>query len=50
MTAGQTQGNGEAMDTEGVGQAPEVSAVTTSASSTTTDQDPAQAGFRPSPQ
>ncbi len=45
-TAGQSQGNGEAMETKGAGQTPEVSTVTTSALSTTTDQDPAQA---PSP-
>ncbi len=49
-TAGQAQGPGEAMDTEGAGQAHEASMVTTGASSTTTDQDPAQAGSRPSPQ
>ena len=39
-----------AMDTEGAGQAPRASAVTTGAASTTTNQDPAQAGSRPSPQ
>ncbi len=49
-TAGQAQGHGEATGTEGAGQAPEASAVTTGASSTMTDQDPAQAGSRPSPQ
>ncbi len=38
------------MDTEGAGQVPETSMVTTGASSTTTNQDPAQAGSRPSPQ
>ncbi len=45
MTAGRAQGPGEAMDTEGAGQASE-----TGASSTMTDQDCAQAGSRPSPQ
>ncbi len=50
VTAGQAQGRGEATDTEGAGQAPEASTVTTGAFSTTTDQDPAQAGSRPSPQ
>ena len=49
-TAGQAQGPGRAMDTEGAGQAPEASAVTTGAASTTTNQDPAQAGSRLSPQ
>ncbi len=49
-TEGQAQGTGEAMDTEGEGQAPEASTVTNGASSIMTDQDPAQAGFRPSHQ
>ncbi len=38
------------MDTEGAGHAPEVPMVTTGAPRTTTDQDPAQAESRPSPQ
>ena len=38
------------MDTEGAGQVPEASTVTTGAFSTTTNQDPAQAGSHPSPQ
>ncbi len=53
-TARQAQGHGEAMDTERAGWAPKASTVTTGASSTTTNQDPAQdpaqAGSRPSPQ
>ena len=44
-TAGQSQWTGVAMDTEGAGQAPKASEVTTGASSPMTDQDPAQAGF-----
>ncbi len=48
--AGQAQGPGRAMDTEGASQAPEASAVMTGASSTMTKQGPAQAGSRPSPQ
>ncbi len=38
--AGQAQGSGRAMDTEGAGQAPEASAAMTGASSTTTNQGP----------
>ncbi len=49
-TAGQAQGPGGVMDTEGAGQAPDASTVMTGASNTTTNQDPAQAGSRPSPQ
>ncbi len=49
-TAGQAQGSGGAMDTEGAGLDPKTSTVTTCASRTTTSQDPAQAGSRPSPQ
>ncbi len=48
--AGHAQGHGEAMDTEGVPQAPEASAVRTGAPSTTTNQGPAQAGSHPAPQ
>ncbi len=44
MTAGQAQGNGAAMETEGENQTPEVSTVMTGAPSTTSDQDPAQSG------
>ncbi len=49
-TAGQAQGTGETMDAEGAGRAPKASTVTTGASSTMTEQDPAQAGFRQSRQ
>ncbi len=48
--AGQAQGPGRAMDTEGAGQAPQASTVTTGAYSTTTNQGPGQAGSHPSPQ
>ncbi len=48
--AGQAQGPGRAMDVEGAGHAPGASTVTTGASSTTTNQGPAQAGSHTSPQ
>ncbi len=50
VTVGHAQGPDEATDTEGAGWAPKASTVMTGASSTTTDQDPAQAWSRPSPQ
>ncbi len=50
VTTGQPQGIGGAMETEGTGQTPAVSMVTTGAPCTTTNQGPAQAGARPSPQ
>ncbi len=42
--AGHAQGSGRGMDTEGAGHAPGASTVTNGASSTTTNQGPAQAG------
>ena len=48
--AGQAQGPGGAMDVEGAGHPPGASMVTTGASSTMTNQDPAQAGSHPAPQ
>ena len=48
--AGHDQGPGRAMDTEGAGHAPGASTVMTGASSTTTNQGPAQAGSHTSPQ
>ena len=48
--AGQAQGPGGAMDAEGAGHAPGASMVTTGASSTMTNQGPAQAGSHTSPQ
>ncbi len=48
--AGQAQGPGRAMDTEGAGHAPGASSVTTGASSTMTNQGPAQEGAHTSPQ
>ncbi len=48
--AGQPQGPGGAMDVEGAGHAPGASTVTTGATSTTTNQGPAQAGTHPAPQ
>ncbi len=44
VTAGQAQGNGEAMETEGTGQTLAVSTVMTGAPSTTTDKGTVQAG------
>ncbi len=49
-TAGPAQRPESAMDVEGAGHAPEASAVTTGASSTTTNQGPAQAGPHHLPQ
>ncbi len=49
-SAGQAQGPGRAMDVEGSGHAPVASTVTIGASSTTTNQDPAQAGSHLPPQ
>ncbi len=48
--AGHAQGSGMAMDTEGAGHAPRASTVMTGASSTTTNQGPAQAGSHIAPQ
>ncbi len=48
--AGPAQRHESAMDVEGAGHAPEASAVTTGASSTTTNQGPAQAGSHHLPQ
>ena len=48
--AGQAQGPGRAMDTEGADHTPGASTVTTGASSTMTNQGPAQAGSHTSPQ
>ncbi len=48
--AGQAQGPGRVMDTEGAGHAPGESTVMTGVSSTTTNQGPAQAGSHTSPQ
>ncbi len=50
VNAGQPQGPGRATDAEGAGHAPGASTVTTGASSTTTNQGPAQAGSHTSPQ
>ncbi len=47
---GQAQGPGRAIDVEGAGHAPGASTVTTGASSTTTNQGPAQAGSHLPPQ
>ncbi len=49
-SAGQAQGPGRAMDVEGAGHAPGASTVTTGAASTTSNQDPAQAGSHLPPQ
>ncbi len=48
--AGQAQGSGRAMDVEGAGHVPGAPTVTTGAFSTTTNQDPAQAGSHHPPQ
>ncbi len=48
VTAGQLQGIGGTMETEGAAQTPVVSTVTTGTPSTMTDQGPAQAGAQPS--
>ncbi len=50
MTAGQPQGTGEGMETEGTDQTRSVSTVETGAPGTMIDQGPAQPGARPSPQ
>ncbi len=50
MNAGQAQGPGTAMDVEGAGHAPGASTVMNGASSTMTNQDPAQAGSHTAPQ
>ena len=50
VTEGQPQGTGGILGTEETGYAPAVATVMTSAPTTTTDQSPAQAEARPSPQ